>query len=388
MTLPAVFRSLFWLGLLVTTARAAAEFSESAIFTGGQDGYRSYRIPALLRSSKGTLLALCEGRKTSGTDHGDIDIVLRRSSDGGVTWSPLAVVQEEGGEARITIGNPVPVLDESNGHIHLLFCRNNAQVFHTVSTDEGLTWSERKEITATTKHDDWGWVATGPVHGIQLKRGAQAGRLVIPCDHRVGGPGKDAGPMGVHAIYSDDHGSTWKLGAIATTTATTAPNENSCVELVAPAAGGGSQIYFNARDHVAPHARATAISEDGGGSYAGGEFTDAPTFTCPVVQGALLRLRATDQGDAANRILFSCPNADTRSNISLWTSSDETATWSAPKLIYEGPSAYSDMAVIAPGKVAMIYERGAAKAYESIVLARFNEEWLEAPAPQRNAGEK
>ncbi len=385
MTLP---RSLFLIGLLIATAGAAAEFEEAPVFTAGQDGYHTYRIPTLLRSSKGTLLAFCEGRKTAGTDHGDIDIVLRRSTDGGATWSPLSVVQEEGGEAKITIGNPVPVLDESNGHIHLLFCRNNAEIFHTVSTDDGLTWSARTEISATTRHDDWGWVATGPVHGIQLNRGAQAGRLVVPCDHRVGGRGKDAGPMGAQVVYSDDHGATWKLGATATTTATTAPNENSCVELVAPAAGGGSRIYFNARDHVAPHARATAISEDGGSSYAGGEFTDAPGFSCPVVQGALLRLRATDQGDAKNRILFSCPNADTRSRISLWSSSDEAATWSAPKLIYEGPSAYSDMALISPGKVAMIYERGTAKAYETIVLARFNEEWLDTPVPPADSGKK
>ncbi|WP_367870356.1 exo-alpha-sialidase [Luteolibacter sp. Populi] len=375
----ALFRPFFCLALCAATAVAAPEFSESALFTAGQDGYHTYRIPALLRSASGTLLAFCEGRKTSGTDHGDIDIVLRRSTDGGKSWGPLAVVQEEGGDAKITIGNPVPVLDESNGHIHLIFCRGNERVFHSFSTDDGVTWSPRKDITDPIKREGWGWYAPGPVHGIQLKRGAQKGRLVIPCDHRIGKGGKDGGPMGAQVVYSDDHGVTWQLGGIAQTTATVAPNENTCVELVGPSPDDGSRVLFNARDHAGPHARATTISDDGGTTYAADGFADAPHFTCPTVQGCLLRLRATDQGDPANRILFSCANGTTRSRISIWSSADEAATWSAPKPIYEGPSAYSDMAVIAPGTVAMIYERGIAKPYETIFFARFNEEWLDAP---------
>ena len=366
------------LPFLCLSAAAAPEFSETPLFTAGEGGYHTYRIPTLLRSSKGTLLAFCEGRKTSGSDHGDIDIVLRRSTDGGKTWEDLSVVQEEGNDAKITIGNPVPVLDESTGHIHLIFTRDNDRVFHSASTDDGKTWSERKEITPAVKREEWGWYAPGPVHGIQLKRGAQAGRLVIPCDHRLGEDAKDKGPMGAQVVYSDDHGATWKLGATAQTTATTAPNENSCVELVSPSTSGSSRLYFNARDHVAPHARASAISEDGGITYATGEFTDAPHFNCPTVQGCLLRLRATDQGDPGNRILFSCADGPTRARISIWSSTDEAATWSAPKLVHEGPGAYSDMALLAPGRVAMIYEKGSSKPYETITLALFNEEWLDA----------
>lgn len=371
-------RFLCLLPILCLSATAAPEFTESVIFKAGEDGYHTYRIPTLLRSAKGTLLAFCEGRKKSGYDHGDIDIVLRRSSDGGKTWAPLSLVQEEGGEEPITIGNPVPVLDESNGHIHLIFTRDNDRVFHSVSTDEGKTWSERKEITPAVKREEWGWYAPGPVHGIQLKRGKQAGRLIVPCDHRLGEDAKDKGPMGAQVIYSDDHGATWKLGATAQTTVTTAPNENSCVELVSPAAGGGSRLYFNARDHVGPHARAAVISEDGGNTYLGGEFADATHFNCPTVQGALVRVRATDQGDPGNRILFSCADGPARARISIWSSTDEATTWSAPKLVHEGPGAYSDMALIGPAQIAMIYEKGSSKPYETITFARFNEEWLDA----------
>lgn len=362
-------------------AAEAPSLHHQPLFTAGQEGYASYRIPSIVRTGSGALLAFCEGRKTSAADHGDIDIVMRRSTDHGETWSPRAVVQEEGDTASIAIGNPVPVLDESTGHIHLLFCRNNDRVFHSVSTDDGLTWSGRREITASVKLEEWGWYATGPVHGVQLKRGAQSGRLVIPCDHRIGVDGSDSGPFGDHVIHSDDHGATWQLGAVAPTTATVAPNENTCVELLPPAAGGGSRLHFNARDHIGPHARATALSDDGGSTYSAAGFTDAPQFVCPTVQGALLRLRATDQGDASNRILFSCPNGSSRGRISIWSSNDEATTWSAPKPVFEGPSAYGDMAVTATGKVALLYEKGDSSAYETITLTRFNEAWLDAPSP-------
>src|SRR5688572_13256009 len=93
-------------------------FSETVPFTSGQNGYHTYRIPAIVRSTNGTLLAFCEGRKNSGSDSGDIDIVLRRSTNNGLTWLAMSLVQEEGGSASITIGNPAPVVDETTGNIH------------------------------------------------------------------------------------------------------------------------------------------------------------------------------------------------------------------------------------------------------------------------------
>jgi len=362
----------------------APAFTEQPIFVSGNKevtGYDTFRIPAIVRTNSGALLAFCEGRKNSGDDAGDIDIVLRRSTDNGETWSPQTLVQEEGGTDLITIGNPAPVVDETTGNIHLLFCRNNDRVFHTVSTDDGVSWSARTEITASVKPATWTWYATGPVHGDQLKRGAQAGRLVVPCDHSA-----TVGGFGAHVIYSDDHGATWQLGGVAAATDTVSPNETTSVELVAPAPapGGGSRLHLNTRDsYNTPHARATTGSDDGGTSFSPATFTDAPQFLCPKVQGALVRFRATDQGDAANRILFSCPHSVARNRISIWSSSDETATWSLPKPVYEGPSAYGDMAVTADGRVALLYEKGVTSPYETITLARFNEEWLDAPPPPR-----
>ncbi|MBN2311811.1 MAG: exo-alpha-sialidase, partial [Candidatus Hydrogenedentes bacterium] len=178
--------------------RAARLPEQAPLFVAGQDGYHTYRIPAILVSKKGTILAFCEGRKNSGADHGDIDLVLKRSFDNGATWGPMQKVWDDG---ENTIGNPCPVVDQSTGTIWLPFCWNNDRVFVTRSDDDGATWAEPVEITDSVKPDSWGWYATGPVHGIQLA----SGRLLIPCDHRVKGVEINTS----HVIYSDDHGATW-----------------------------------------------------------------------------------------------------------------------------------------------------------------------------------
>lgn len=367
-----VFAAMFLAASL--GAQPAPLFVESVPFRSGQGGYHTYRIPAIARSTNGTLLAYCEGRKNSGSDSGDIDIVLRRSTNNGLTWLALSLVQEEGGNAAITIGNPAPVVDETTGYIHLLFCRNNSRVFHTVSTNDGITWSARTEITATVKLSSWGWYATGPGHGIQLQRGAQAGRLVVASDHNT-----TNGVNGAQVVYSDNHGATWQLGAINGSSGGVNPNETLCVELVTNAPSGGSRIYFNSRESgSASGTRGEAWSTNGGASFVG-PHTNRTAFVCPVVQGGLLRLRATDEGSLSNRILFTCPNdASTRVMMSVWSSTNEAMSWSAPKLVFAGPSAYSDLARTSAGEVALLYEKGDASPYETITFARFNEAWLDS----------
>ena len=385
---PLAMLSLLPILLTGMIASAAPEFSQTPLFTGGAGGYYGYRIPAILTTSNGTLLAFCEGRKNSLSDQGDIDILLRRSTDQGVSWSAQQVVVEEGGAAPITFGNPAPVLDEITGQIHLLCCRNNDRVFRLVSADNGLTWSTPIEITTSVKPDAWGWYATGPVHGIQLKRGIHAGRLIVPCDHRTGVDGVDSGPIGTHIIFSDDHGATWQLGPTSETTNAIWPSETTCVELIGGGTAGESKIYFNTRDQAGrmPGCRGQIFSLDSGATFSPQVFGTTP-FMCPVVQGASLRLRATDEGAPGNRILFSCPNSSVRSHMSVWSSSDEADNWSAPKLIYNGPSAYSDMARTADGIVALLYENGGDHPNERITIAFFNEAWLnEVGPPLENPG--
>ena len=387
-------RLVFWLFPL-GAAFAAPSYDERALFVSGQGGYHTYRIPALVRSASGTLLAFCEGRKNSSSDTGDIDLLVRRSNDNGETWSPQQVVWSD---STNTCGNPAPVV-AADGTIWLLSTRNlgsdsesmiingtsidTRRVFKLSSTDDGLTWGPAMEITTTTKQSGWTWYATGPGAGIRLTRGAQAGRLVVACDHIR----SDNKAFGSHVIYSDDAGATWQIGAVSGEGATVRPNETLAVELVDPAPDGGSRIYFNARDHLTPHNRAETFSADGGTTYTPATFTDAPHFITPVVQGGLARFRAAVAGDETNRILFSCPNASTRTRLSIWSSSDEAQTWSVPKLVHEGPSAYSDMARLDGEWMGLLFEKGGSSAYETITFARFNEAWLdEPPPPAENPG--
>ena len=155
----------------------------------GTDGYHTYRIPALEVTATGAVLAFCEGRRDGSGDSGQIDLLMRRSDDGGRTWGQSHVVVTEPG---MTCGNPAPVLDRHTGTIWLPFCKNHADgdealirkglaprtVWVTRSDDDGASWADPVEITAVVKHPGWTWYATGPCHGIQLR----SGRLVVPCD--------------------------------------------------------------------------------------------------------------------------------------------------------------------------------------------------------------
>ncbi|MCB1130150.1 MAG: exo-alpha-sialidase, partial [Verrucomicrobiae bacterium] len=378
---------LLSLGILSASADAQEPaLTETTVFTNNVDGYPVFRIPAIVRANDGSLLAFCEGRAGIG-DGGNIDLVLKRSTDNGLTWGPLILVHEEGGTAAITIGNPAPVVDRSTGHIHLLFCRENDTVFHTVSTDNGLTWAPRTELTANVKLAGWGWYATGPVHGIQLKRGGQAGRLVVPANHRIGAAGADAGAFGSQILYSDDHGATWHMDAVFEAADGAAPNETTLVELTA-AAGGGSRVYINSRDYGSdPGNRSEAWSENGGTSYSE-TFDGNPHFVTPICQGSLLLYSSTDDGDAVNRVLFSSPNGGSRTNGSIWISTDEAGSWSQPKTIRSGPYAYSDMVRTADDHLGVLFETGTSTdAYHTINFIRANEAWLdEPPPPAENPG--
>ena len=280
-----MLRLAFAFVLCMSVSGVAAEFNPVTVFESRTEGYNIYRIPAVVRATNGDLLAFCEARV--GGDASEIDLVLKRSTDDGATWGPIVVVEESNhfrslfGEnpPPITIGNAAPVVDELDpehpGRVWLPFTLENDRVFVTYSDDHGKTWSQRREITKTCKLDPWGWYATGPVHSIQVKRGPHKGRLVIPCDHRLGEDGADRGSEGSHAIISDDHGKTWRLGAIDDSYEDTfKANETTVVEL------NDGRLYFNSRDQRgdAPGNRGGAYSSDGGATFDTSEHPDYVTY--------------------------------------------------------------------------------------------------------------
>ena len=349
----------------------AEPFLEQAdLYISGTEGFHTFRIPSIVVTSRGTVLAFCEGRRDGRHDSGDIAMVLRRSEDGGRTWGALQVVWEDEGN---TCGNPCPVVDRDTGTIWLLMTHNlgsdterqiqeresvgTRTVWVSKSEDDGVSWSHPIEITDQTKRPEWTWYATGPGAGIQLR----SGRLLIPCDHRV-----FEGGYFSHVIYSDDHGETWQLGGVAP-----ADNVNEC-EVVELEDG---RLLLNMRNYERTHTvRAVSTSRDKGITWSAVSYDQ--TLVDPICQASIRRF-TTREGSERDCVLFSNPASETtRENMTVRLSYDECETWPLAIRLHGGPSAYSCLAVLPDGSVACLYERGDEHRYERITLARFNVEWL------------
>ena len=336
-------------------------------FAGGKDGYHTYRIPALAVTGKGTVLAFCEGRKSSWGDSGDIDLLVKRSTDGGKAWSKQQVVWDDGSNC---CGNPCAVVDRENGTIFLLSTWNRGddhegaiiarkskdtrRVFVMQSTDDGLTWSKPQEITGTTKKPDWTWYATGPGSGIRMENGPHKGRLVIPCDHIEA----ETKQYYSHIIFSDDHGKTWQLGG---RTPQHQVNECEVVELTR------GRLMLNMRNYNrATRTRQTALSDDGGLTWR--DQTHDAALIEPICQASIERLR-WPQGDRPGVVIFSNPASTSgRVNLTIRASMDDAKTWPLAKVLWAGPSGYSDLAVLPDGRIACLCEGGAENIAESIIF--------------------
>ena len=364
-------------------AAALAPLLQQDVFVAGQGGYHIYRIPALIVTSNLTLLAFCEGRKHSRSDTGDIDLLLKRSTDCGKIWSEPQVVWDDGPN---TCGNPCPVVDETTGTVWLLLTHNpgdtgEAQikagktgatrtVWLSHSEVNGKTWAPPVDITATTKDPAWGWYATGPGVGIQIQHGPHRGRLVVPCDYsfqsadRAGSAPAVEG--GSHIIYSDDHGQTWKLGG------TVSPQMNECqvVEL----SDGAGALLLNMRNTTKANCRAQSLSHDGGQTWTVPDFP--PELVEPCCQASILRYDWPNGKEPA-RLLFSNPASPRRWDLTVRLSRDDGKTWPVSKTLHEGPAAYSCLAVLPDKTIACLYECGRTNAYEKITFARFPIAWLE-----------
>jgi len=349
------------------------------LYIGGEDGYHTYRIPSLLVTNKGTLLAFCEGRKGGRGDSGNIDLLVRRSEDGGKTWSRQQVVWDDGAN---TCGNPCPVVDEQTGTIWLTMTWNHGQdtehqimqaagkdtrrVFVTHSDDDGRTWAEPRQITENTKRPEWRWFATGPGVGIQLKHGRWQGRLLIPCDHSVVTP-EDPTGYNSHVIFSDDRGKTWHLGGAIRP----AVNECQVVELT------DGTLLMNMRNYDRrATTRAVATSRDGGMTWS--QVRHDPALVEPICQASLVRYDSSSAG-GQDWLLFSNPahgRTGVRRDMTVRLSRDGGKTWPIERLLWPGPSAYSCLAVLPDGEIACLLEGGPDNPYERIVFAHFGLPWL------------
>ncbi len=355
-----------------------ASCRSSVPYAAGDAGYHTFRIPAVVETKRGTLLAFAEGRHDSAGDTGAIDTVLRRSSDGGCHWGPLSVVttSKTGG----TAGNPSPVVT-ANGRVVLLTTHNGPEATESVimsgqasdaetrrvhvqySDNDGRDFSATRDITADTKAADWRWYATGPGHAIVLR----SGRIVVPANHSSAPPagsadvGTEKKYYGGHAIYSDDGGRNWRIGFTdSEPDGRVNANESTAAELP------DGTVYFNARDQGGsePGNRVDAYSRDGGRSLTA-PYTGRPALAGPQVQGSVLQTSRPDV------LLFSGPSSpDSRAAMRVRVSADGGRSWRDGHPVSPAPAAYSDLVQLDRRNLGLLYETGDAGPYEKIVFHR------------------
>ncbi|MEV0633748.1 sialidase family protein [Streptomyces sp. NPDC050619] len=369
-----------------TDASAAAPgCTSSTPYVSGEGGYDTYRIPAAVTTPRGTVLAFAEGRHDGAGDTGDIDVVLRRSTDGGCTWGPLAVVAAGEGDTR---GNPAPVVDPRSGAVVLVTSYNSGavtegqimrgettpeqsrRVFVQRSSDDGVRFSAPREVTREVKPSNWRWYATGPGHAVALTRGPHAGRLVVPANHSAApatgstDTGQEARYYSAHAMYSDDGGWSWRLGFVDASydgyDGYNNANESTAAELP------DGRLYFSSRDQngVSAGNRLDTYSGDGGETVDRAYAVQSSLGEVPVVQGSVLQL-------PGGPLLFSGPSVPTaRRAMAIWRSDDGGGTFVKAVTLSGQWAAYSDLVRVGGGTVGVLYETGATGPYETIEFRR------------------
>jgi sialidase-1 len=314
-----------------------------ALFVPGEEAGRGYRIPAMIVLPGDELLAFSESRVNAMSDLLDIDLVMKRSRDGGLTWRSLQVIQDVG---RHTVHSPCPVFDEVTQTVWLPFCVDYENLYMMSSVDAGQIWSESRDLMQELGIIGEVWCHNGPGNGIQLS----SGRLVIPTtldEARV--------------IYSDDHGTSWKMGE---------PIGKGSEPQVFER--GDGSICANLRSQRGGF-RIVACSDDGGETW--GPWAYNEDLPAAGTQASILRFTTEIAGDR-NRILFSNPGASYRGNLTLRMSYDEGETWEVSKLVYEGAAGYSQLAVLSDHTILVLFETGRFDLRQSITLARVDLEWL------------
>ncbi len=328
---------------------------QTDLFQQGDAGVHTYRIPALIETRAGTLLAVADARHNSPRDlPGKISLVLRRSSDKGRTWSAMRTLREVP-EAQGGVGDPSLLLDRSNGRIWCFHAfgppgvgffesspEKPLQVHAIHSDDDGMTWSVAVDLT--------GQLMNPGFHGLFVTSGTliqtRTGRMLLPLVVR------DSTSKKMHArnAYSDDHGKSWRVGAaIGPDT-----DESHNVELA------DGSIVQNMRPAKGT-ARLIARSTDGGATF-GAVQADA-VLVDPSCNAGITRHRG--------RLVFTnAASATERERLTIRTSRDEGRNWDWSRILHEGPAAYSTVIALGDGSVAVLYESGAKSSVERITFVR------------------
>jgi sialidase-1 len=377
------YATLTRLSLLLCSALpcfpADPALTHTDVFRAGTEGYSSFRIPAIVTAPDGSLVAFAEGRKQNAGDPGagDIDLVYKRSTDHGASWSPLAVLDDPGD--RWAASNPTPVTDRERKRIWIVFNRwepgmgtersqpgtSNNQTWIRYSDDNGKTWSPPRDITRSARDfDTWGAMFVGPGGAIQTR----TGRLIVPAASKfdqhfiLATFGSFDGALDVlraYVLFSDDHGETWQRGSLVQAFT----NENQLVEL------SGGAILMDARQGNGDH-RWFVTSADGGRAWS----RPRPGEMVTPVATALERYDA-------GHILWTGPSGPGRNRLVIRVSTDEGQTFANERVIYRGLAAYSDLTVLDDRSIGVLWERGVTDGYQYITFTRLLPRFvLESPS--------
>lgn len=373
---------ILFLALTFLTATQAVEPQFSDVFIAGKDTYTSIRIPSVVVTKKGIVLAFAEGRAAR-ADQAQNDIILKRSTDGGKSWGALQLIHDDGANS---LNNPTAVVEQESGRVFLMYQRipgqfkeratnistgyDGTNIYRNLlvwSDDDGATWTKPLDITRTTKRaTNATTIASGPGIGIQLTRGPHRGRLIIPFNE---------GPYfqwNNFAVFSDDRGATWKFGENvpgafvpdAKLGRRSQINEVQMVEL------SDGSVRLNSRQFGGAKVRKTSVSKDGGMTWSVVE--DVPALRDPSCNASILRY-SFDDGAGKGRILYSGPDSTKRDNGTVHLSLDDGATWPMQRVLWPGSFAYSVLTKLPDGAIGCLFE---ADNYGRIVFARFSLEWL------------
>jgi sialidase-1 len=340
------------------------------VFTSGKDGYASFRIPGVETTTHGMVLAFAEARKYNAADPGEkgqeIDLVLKRSTDGGATWSAMRVIEHSGN--YWSSANPATVVDRSTGRVWLFYIRckparstdtsrpgtDDTANLARWSDDDGLTWSEPIDHTSVARDmadGRWRISVPGPGGAIQDRKG----RLIVPMWRFA--------PWGNFVITSEDHGRTWRRGSMVPLPK--GGDEDQVVEL------SDGRLLLDIRQQTGPR-RWTSISADGGRTWSAPQLGQAVTPVCCAIERYTLK----SAGDDRDRIVWTGPLGPERAKLVVRLSYDEGKTYPIQRLITEEPAAYSDLTVLKDKTIGVLWERAD---YRFVTFTRLDRVFLEPP---------
>lgn len=375
------------------TKRAVPYLERTVLFQARHGGYHSYRIPGLTVTASGAILAYCEARKDNPWDYGNIDLLLRRSTDHGRTWSPQTVMVDAG---RHAAHNAVLIAGRADNDVHFLYCVDYQRCFSCNSVDAGTTFSKPMEITSVfeeyRREYDWKLIATGPGHGLRLA----SGRLLVPVWLSVN---KEQRPTMSSVIYSDDEGLHWKRGPMIVRDGDGQGIGNPMEPILVELRDG--RVMLNVRNASKAERRAVSVSPDGVRNWSPFRFDQA--LLEPFCMASLCRL-SPRAGEPIAPLVWANPDSLTRSGqpgttsvgghdrkrLTIKLSTDEGQTWPVSRVLEPGWSGYSGLAYDNEQSLYCLYENGCVDNMmwdiRAITLAKFNRSWLTELTPAGGLG--